>query len=87
MVDLWGAAAALAHPRGEETRERLRGLSAGQRARDGVAAVDWPFRDRAPLPRVEPNLHGSTYQTHGLFPTSFVEEDSKLVADSDQRSI
>ena len=33
------------------------------------------------------DLQSSTYQTRGVFPTSFVEEDGKLVADDGQRSI
>ena len=33
------------------------------------------------------DLQSSTYQTRGVFPTSFVEEDGRLLADYGQRSI
>ena len=33
------------------------------------------------------NLHSKTYQTQGIFPTSFVEENGRLLADYGQLSI
>ena len=37
--------------------------------------------------RVSLDLQSTTYQTRGVFPTSFVEEKGKLIADYGQRSI
>lgn len=82
-----GAVAALAHPRVEEHANYGEVF-----LRDNVPVMAYllmtgRFEVVRHFLEVSLDLQSSTYQTRGVFPTSFVEEDGKLVADYGQRSI
>ncbi|MFM9086628.1 MAG: glycoside hydrolase 100 family protein [Cyanobium sp.] len=82
-----GTVAALEHPRGEGK------ANYGEVClRDNVPVMAYLLmKGRFAIVRhfleVSLDLQSSTYQTRGIFPTSFVEEAEELVADYGQRSI
>ena len=82
-----GAVAALEHPRGDQKANYGEVF-----LRDNVPVMAYLLMTgRFGIVRhfleVSLDLQSSTYQTRGVFPTSFVEEGGKLVADYGQRSI
>ena len=85
--ELVGSVAALEHPRNLETANYGEVF-----LRDNVPVMLYLLvQGRFDIVRhfltVCLDLQSSTYQTRGVFPTSFVETDGKLIADYGQRSI